>query len=217
MDRIREALTQYLDEMGCRKTPERYAVLEAAYAYRGPFTVDDLRAVVQEKFTISRATTYNNLELLTRAGLVVKLPLGGGTIEYEACREHRAHHHIVCSVCGSVSEFADDTIEQALANKRFRNFKMTSCVVNVYGICSKCQGKLKREKIKQKQEELERERQKQIKKQEALRKRLEERKRKQEERRRIQEEERKKREERMQKLAERKKKQALLKKENSKQ
>ena len=45
----REALTQYMLEKRCRKTPERYALLEAAYTIGEQFTVDTLQKFVEKK------------------------------------------------------------------------------------------------------------------------------------------------------------------------
>ena len=39
---VRNVLTAYLEQNGLRKTPERFAILEAVYAIDGHFTLDEL-------------------------------------------------------------------------------------------------------------------------------------------------------------------------------
>ena len=58
-------------EKGCyRKTPERFAVLNAALAFSGPFTADNLCQVLNsDAFRVSKSSVYNNLELLIKAGV----------------------------------------------------------------------------------------------------------------------------------------------------
>lgn len=147
IEKVKEVLAIYLKAHNMRNTPERNATLEAAYNFVGPFTIDILLPNIS--LPLSRTTVYNNLETLSQAGLVLKHPIGGGAVEYEACYEKKAHHHIICTMCGSVAEFADDSIEQFVAQKRFSKFRMNNCVLNVYGVCRKCQTKINREKRKQ--------------------------------------------------------------------
>ena len=57
-------LTSYLERNGCRKTPERYAILEAAYDMGSYFTLEGLSDKLAEShFNVSRATLYNTMRL----------------------------------------------------------------------------------------------------------------------------------------------------------
>ncbi|MBR4589333.1 MAG: transcriptional repressor [Bacteroidaceae bacterium] len=143
----REALTQYMLEKRCRKTPERYALLEAAYTIGEQFTVDTLQKFVEKKLPLSRVTVYNNLELFVKAGLVVKHPTPG-LVKYEICYAKKTHHKLLCTVCGSTTEFFDDAISDFLMQKRFKKFHSTNCSVTIFGICSRCQAKINRERKK---------------------------------------------------------------------
>ena len=57
-----DILTQYMMEKRCRKTPERYALIEAVYTIGEAFSVDSLQEFVADKMNVSRVTVYNNLE-----------------------------------------------------------------------------------------------------------------------------------------------------------
>ena len=50
LERVKTTLTNYLEENNCRKTPERYAILEAIYKMNGHFTLEELG----EKLNLSR-------------------------------------------------------------------------------------------------------------------------------------------------------------------
>lgn len=69
----RAALTKYIEENNCRKTTERFALLDAMYDIDGLFTIEELaeRMAVQN-FHVSRATLYNSLNLFVKLCLVVK-------------------------------------------------------------------------------------------------------------------------------------------------
>ncbi len=151
LTQARQILLDYIKMKKMRITPERIAVLEAAYVVNTPFTIDLLKTYMEATLPVSRATVYNNLELFFKLGLVIKHPIGGGTFEYEACIQTSTHHHLVCNVCDQVFEFKDASIEKFFSAKKYRKFRMTNCSVLVYGICNKCQSKLNREKRKLKQ------------------------------------------------------------------
>ena len=67
-------LTEYMTAIGYRKTPERYAVLDAVWTIEGPFRLLTIHRQMEEnyKFRVCRATIYNNVKLLMDAGLVVR-------------------------------------------------------------------------------------------------------------------------------------------------
>ena len=67
-DRVKAQFTEYLQTNHRRKTPERYAILDAAYDMDALFSLDDLNLLLEEKhFRVSMATLYNTVNLLVKA------------------------------------------------------------------------------------------------------------------------------------------------------
>ena len=62
---VRNILTSYLEQNNLRKTPERFAILDAVYSINGHFTLDELgdKLNTEDRFPVSRATLYNTLRL----------------------------------------------------------------------------------------------------------------------------------------------------------
>lgn len=109
---VRQVLTAYLDEKGQRKTPERYAILEEIYATDHHFDVDDLHFKMRSKnFRVSRATIYNNLDLLIDAKLIRKHQFHKGMAHYEKSYFDRQHDHVILTNTGEVLEFCDPRIQ----------------------------------------------------------------------------------------------------------
>ena len=71
---VRNILTSYLEQNNLRKTPERFAILDAVYSINGHFTLDELgdKLNTEDRFPVSRATLYNTLRLFMALRLVIR-------------------------------------------------------------------------------------------------------------------------------------------------
>ena len=140
----REILDQYLESNLHRKTPERYAILDAVFSMRGHFTLEELGAALERKnFRVSRATLYNTIHLFLELRLVVRHSLVDGT-KYEASSSNENHVHQVCTVCGRVTEVQAPLVTAAINETRLQRFRKDACVLYIYGVCSICQAKITR-------------------------------------------------------------------------
>lgn len=146
-DTVKQMLTEYLQKNGHRKTPERYAILDSIYSIKGHFNIETLLQYMaeKEKFRVSRATLYNTIILLIDAGLVIKHQFGN-TSQYERSYNNETHHHMICTSCGKVSEFEDENLKQAIVQSKLKGFQSTHYSLYIYGLCSKCVAKRKKNK-----------------------------------------------------------------------
>lgn len=138
IEEVKQLFSEYLITNRCRKTPERFAILEMIYRWEGHFDIDELYLGMEKsKFRVSKATIYNTLEILTQCKLVHKHQLGGSST-YEKSYRAEPHHHLVCLQCGEVSEYHFDGIRQLIEETKFPKFKQSQYALYIYGICSKC-------------------------------------------------------------------------------
>ena len=147
---VKQVLNEYLEMNHHRKTPERYAILEAAYHLQGHFTLDDIsRYLVDNKFRVSRATLYNTMRLFLKLRLVVRHRLQDGT-KYEASYANANHCHQICTMCGKVSEVKAPEVVRVINDTKLKRFRKDGFALYIYGICSTCQAKITRRKSQEK-------------------------------------------------------------------
>ncbi|MCR5131159.1 MAG: transcriptional repressor [Prevotella sp.] len=146
MDHVRAVLTDYLEANSCRKTPERYAILEAVYSQKGRFTLQELNEILlKNNFRVSRATLYNAMKLFLALRLVVKHVLPGGTY-YEAGYRNGNHCHRICTECGRSDEIRMPQVVELIGSTKIRRFHQDGFILYIYGVCSSCQAKMSRRK-----------------------------------------------------------------------
>ena len=142
-DTVRNILTRYLEQNNLRKTPERFAILDAVYDFDDHFTLEELNEKLtdEDRFPVSRATLYNTLKLFMELRLVIRHRFQGST-KYEACYDNNSHSHQICTVCGKVTEIKSVKLLQAIDNLRMKRFRKDGFSLFIYGVCSSCQAKI---------------------------------------------------------------------------
>lgn len=124
--RVKKVLDDYLEACQHRKTPERYAILDAVYSIDKHFTLEELGEYLSKSgFRVSRATLYNTIHLLVELKLVVRHGLAQGT-KYEASLGRENHVHQVCTVCGGVTDIDAPLVTQAIGQTQLHDLGVMS-------------------------------------------------------------------------------------------
>lgn len=146
------ALDKYLKANGMRRTPERYAILEKVFSTDAHFYVDALHeALTLDGMHLSLSTVYAAVQLFLEAGLVRRHQFGNQPAQYERVPQGGAesHLHLVCTSCGRVRAVRNPQLMAELGALKYPTFKTEIFALYVYGLCSWCQKRLKREKAAQ--------------------------------------------------------------------
>ncbi len=110
-----------------RKSDERHLSAEDVY-----------RFLIAENIDIGLATVYRVLTQFEQAGILSRSQFDGGKSIFEL-NDGDHHDHLICTHCGSVTEFNDDEIEKRQHKiARDNGFTLESHAMVLYGICKNC-------------------------------------------------------------------------------
>ncbi len=139
IETVKEELSSYLAERKLRKTPERFAILEQIYSLDEHFDVETLYGLmINTGYRVSRATVYNTIDLLVECRLIIRHQFGTNMAHYEKAYNSECHHHLICTVCNSVTEVKDEELNHIIQAKRYNKFNLTNYNLYMYGQCQKC-------------------------------------------------------------------------------
>lgn len=125
-----------LADTGHRLTATRRAVLDAIARSPRPFTIEELSARLPH---IGRATVFRTVKLLSELELVCRLPLEDGGVRYQRAGSGEHHHHLICGGCGTVAEFSDPALDDAIErNAAVAGFALDAHSAELYGRCASC-------------------------------------------------------------------------------
>jgi Fe2+ or Zn2+ uptake regulation protein len=131
-----EAIKRSLEGSGLRCTAQRYAVMGFLMDHKGhPTAAEIFEAVNRVDPRSSRATTYNNLRDLVKAGLVREVAVEGraGRFDLQGMR----HHHFICDRCGNVEDMEWYDVPKP-ASRSLGKRIVRECQLNLRGLCPKC-------------------------------------------------------------------------------
>lgn len=134
-------LLSLLTDSGHRVTKVRKALLEILASLSTPLTVPQLlEALKQQSLPVNKTTVYRELEFLMAQKVVLEVDLLDGAKRYEIKEAGSHHHHLVCTSCRAIQcvEMHQDldSLEQKICKKH--KFKITSHVLEFFGICESC-------------------------------------------------------------------------------
>ena len=127
-----------------RNTMQKELTYNTVMSYSGHPSADDVyRIISSEHSTISKATVYRNLSLLTEEGKIGRVEsFASGEVHYDHRTEK--HYHGYCMKCGKVVDISIpcDNIE-VKAEAMEDGFSIISHELIFEGICKECRDKEK--------------------------------------------------------------------------
>lgn len=132
----RDVIKRSLEGNGLRCTSQRYAVMAALMErHWHPTAAEIFEAVNRADPRSSRATTYNNLRDLVKAGLVREVAVEGRAARFDA--KGMKHHHFICDRCGNVEDVEWYAVPKPAARSLGKRV-LRECEVIFRGFCTKC-------------------------------------------------------------------------------
>jgi Fe2+ or Zn2+ uptake regulation protein len=92
--------------------------------------------------TVSLATVYKTLQILTEHGLIQELDLPQSQARFDSYVE--PHINLVCMQCGNIQDLDDDAAREIVERMTAKTeFKRTGQRLDIYGICKICRNRTK--------------------------------------------------------------------------
>jgi Fur family transcriptional regulator, ferric uptake regulator len=127
---------------GQRYTGGRRTLVDVLLATDRPLTIAEVLARVDG---LAQSSAYRNLAVLERAGAVHRVVGSDEFARFELAEGLAPHHHhLICSSCGQIVDFALDpdvetALETALARiARDDGFSVESHRLDLLGVCGAC-------------------------------------------------------------------------------
>jgi Fur family transcriptional regulator, peroxide stress response regulator len=131
-----ETIKKSLKSSGLRCTPQRCAVMGFLMEHTRHSTAAEIfEAVNRADPRCSRATTYNNLRDLVKAGLVREVAVEGRAARFDA--KGVKHHHFICERCGRVEDMEWYAVPGPASGSLGKRILRQSELI-FRGLCAKC-------------------------------------------------------------------------------
>lgn len=141
-DELHDQAAALLKGADQRYTTSRRRLVDALRSGNKPLTITEIVAIDEE---LPQSTVYRNLTILEDAGIVTRIVTSDDFARYELAEtftEH--HHHLICSTCGSVTDFALDSDTEAGLDRALHRaadkagFRAEAHRLDILGICTDC-------------------------------------------------------------------------------
>lgn len=153
----RQIFDEYIRTTGLKTTSQRRLILDTFLGTEKHVSVEDLyRMINRHRRRVGYATVHRTMKLIAECGLAREVVFNDGISRFEHNIEGHHHHHLVCTECQKVIEFASrelDAAEEAVLRKYGFTPQLHS--YKIFGICRECRraGRRETEKIARLREE----------------------------------------------------------------
>lgn len=141
MKRAKQKIFQdYIARQGLKSTRQRDIILDAFLSSDRHLSIEELYLKLRAKHpNIGYATVYRTLKLFAESGIAREIHFGDGQTRYEHVSEGEHHDHLVCTGCGTIIEFENESIEKLQDEvAAAHGFLIKHHKLELYGLCAKC-------------------------------------------------------------------------------
>jgi Fur family ferric uptake transcriptional regulator len=140
-DAVIVAFESYLREHGLPVTAQRVAIADVILRSARHLSADDVASELERRGrNVGLATVYRTIDLLVESGLAVERDFGEGFRRFEPALDAPHHEHLLCTVCGKVTEFRDERLERITTLvAEVNGFARQRHRLVIYGVCGDCQ------------------------------------------------------------------------------
>ena len=134
----RQRFLAFLETKNLRVTAPRRAIIDAVFGTEDHFTAEQLLDKARQlDSSVSRATVYRTLPLLTESGLVHEMDFGKDYKIYDPNYANSPNHnHIICEDCDKIVEFESDKLEKLEGEiTQELGFKVKTQQLRITGSC----------------------------------------------------------------------------------
>jgi Fur family peroxide stress response transcriptional regulator len=126
---------------GYKATPQRIAICRFALSSREHPSVQRIYKEVKEIHpTVSLATVYKTLQILTELGLIQELDFPKTQARFDSYVE--PHINLVCLRCGSIRDIDDPAAREMVARIAAKaEFTRKRQRLDIYGVCKTCRSR----------------------------------------------------------------------------
>ncbi len=144
-----EEVESLLRDHHLKVTKPRLKILQYLMSHHNHPTAATIFAAISGQEPTYRATVYNTLNKLVDEGIVVEIKNGDDSLHYDFMVE--PHFHIICKQCGKIADvyypdFATIEKKMQLEAEKQTGFVTSTSHLEIFGICSDCQEKNKKNK-----------------------------------------------------------------------
>jgi Fur family peroxide stress response transcriptional regulator len=135
----KERIMEEFRRKGFRATPQRIAIAQIVLNSKDHPTAEQVYQAVKKKYpTLSSATMYQTLHLLTEIGMLQELGFSDRGSRYDP--NTSPHINIICRNCGKIQDYQAESVKklwsQIIGDLGFNPIGQR---LDVYRYCDKCQ------------------------------------------------------------------------------
>jgi len=136
----KKIFSDFIAQKGLKSTRQRDIILDFFLSSDRHMSLEELYLKLRAKHpNIGYATVYRTLKLFAESGIAREIQFGDGQTRYEHMMEGEHHDHLVCTRCGTIDEFENETIEKLQAEvAASHGFLIETHKLELYGLCATC-------------------------------------------------------------------------------